>query len=118
MYASEINVVQNGQGDEQLEVTQEVDGGLQRLRLRLPCVVTSDLRLNTPRLCTLQNIMRAKTKPLLVEDVEKIITGVGDCKSTFDVVKTEEPPSRKSGIVVSSVDDLLHRLRTEAKVLP
>ena len=96
-------------------VTREVDGGLETLRCKMPAVITTDLRLNTPRYCTLQNIMKAKSKPLAKETPESL--GV-KLEPTFTVIKTEEPPKRKAGIKVSSVDELVQKLSTEAKVIP
>ena len=114
MYASQIKVLD----DKTLQVTQEVDGGLQTVTLDLPAVVTVDLRLNTPRLCTLQNIMRAKSKPLHVETLESLQMAPESLRDTFEIVKTEEPAKRKPGVMVASVDELIERLRSEAKIIP
>jgi electron transfer flavoprotein beta subunit len=95
-------------------VTREVDGGLQTVRLKGPAVVTTDLRLNEPRYASLPNIMKAKKKP--IDDKTPDAYGV-DVKPRLEVVKTTEPPSRKSGVKVGSVAELVSKLRSEAGVL-
>jgi electron transfer flavoprotein beta subunit len=95
-------------------VTREVDGGLQTITVRLPAVVTADLRLNEPRYASLPNIMKAKKKPL----EEKTAADYGvDVTPRLKVVKTAEPATRKAGVKVSSVDELIAKLKTEAGVL-
>jgi electron transfer flavoprotein beta subunit len=97
-----------------VNVTREVDGGLQTVRLKLPAVVTTDLRLNTPRYASLPNIMKAKKKPL----DEKTAADYGvDIAPRLTVVKTSEPPARKGGVMVGSVEELVAKLKTEAGVL-
>jgi electron transfer flavoprotein beta subunit len=95
-------------------VTREVDGGLQTVRLKGPAVVTTDLRLNEPRYASLPNIMKAKKKP--IDEKTPDAYGV-DVKPRLEIVKTVEPPSRKSGVKVSSVADLIGKLKNEAGVL-
>ncbi|KAK9845233.1 hypothetical protein WJX81_000628 [Elliptochloris bilobata] len=95
-------------------VTREVDGGLQTLRLRLPAVVTSDLRLNEPRYATLPNIMKAKRKP--IEQLSPEALGM-DVPKRLEILRVEEPPKRKGGVRVASVAELVDRLHNEAKVL-
>jgi electron transfer flavoprotein beta subunit len=95
-------------------VTREVDGGLETVKCKLPAVITTDLRLNQPRYCTLQNIMKAKSKPVSQETPSSL--GV-EIKEKYKVIKTEEPPKRKGGIKVSSVEELMEKLTKEAKVL-
>jgi electron transfer flavoprotein beta subunit len=95
-------------------VTREVDGGLQTLELPLPAVVTADLRLNTPRFASLPNIIKARAKPLQKTTAAEL--GV-DLAPRLRVLKVEEPPARKPGIVVGSVAELLGHLR-DAEVLP
>jgi electron transfer flavoprotein beta subunit len=95
-------------------VTREVDGGLQTVRLKLPAVVTTDLRLNEPRYASLPNIMKAKKKP--IEEKTPDAYGI-DIKPRLEVVKTVEPERRKSGIKVTSVADLIGKLKNEAGVL-
>jgi electron transfer flavoprotein beta subunit len=95
-------------------VTREVDGGLQTVKLKGPAVVTTDLRLNEPRYASLPNIMKAKKKPI----DEKTPDGYGvDVAPRLEVVKTVEPPTRKSGVKVGSVAELVGKLKNEAGVL-
>jgi electron transfer flavoprotein beta subunit len=96
-------------------VTREVDGGLERVEVALPAVVTTDLRLNEPRYATLPNIMRAKKKPL--ETLTPEALGV-DVASRLATLKVTEPPARKGGGRVADVKELVAKLRNEAKVLP
>jgi len=95
-------------------VTREVDGGLQTVKLKMPAVVTTDLRLNEPRYASLPNIMKAKKKP--IDEKSPADYGV-DVSPRLKVVKTSEPPGRKGGVKVASVDELLDKLRNEAGVL-
>ncbi|PRX96912.1 electron transfer flavoprotein subunit beta/FixA family protein [Paraburkholderia sp. BL25I1N1] len=97
-----------------LTVTREIDGGLERVALDLPAVVTTDLRLNSPRYVTLPNIMKAKKKPLDTLTPEAL--GV-DVTPRLTVLEVTEPPPRKSGIMVSDVETLIEKLRNEAKVI-
>src|ERR1700733_13800680 len=96
---------------EALMVTREVDGGLQTVKLKMPAIVTTDLRLNEPRYASLPNIMKAKKKP--IEDKTAADYGV-DVKPRLEVVKTAEPPVRKSGVKVKSVAELVDKLKNEA----
>jgi electron transfer flavoprotein beta subunit len=100
--------------DGRAAVTREVDGGLETLSLRLPAVVTTDLRLNEPRYVTLPNIMKAKKKPL--EIVKPADLGV-DITPRFKTLKVSEPPARKAGIKVPDVATLVAKLKNEAKVI-
>jgi len=95
-------------------VTREVDGGLETLRLKLPAVITTDLRLNEPRYPSLPNIMKAKKKPLDVKKPEDL--GV-DIAARLEVLKTTEPPARTAGVMVSDVSELVAKLKNEAGVL-
>jgi electron transfer flavoprotein beta subunit len=95
-------------------VTREVDGGLETVKLKLPAIITTDLRLNEPRYPSLPNIMKAKKKPLDVKKPEDF--GV-DIAPRLKVVKTTEPPVRKAGVKVADVAELVHRLKTEAGVI-
>ncbi|MCA0401896.1 MAG: electron transfer flavoprotein subunit beta/FixA family protein [Proteobacteria bacterium] len=97
-----------------VDVTREVDGGLQTVSLKLPAIVTTDLRLNEPRYASLPNIMKAKKKPL--DETSPETLGV-DIAPRLEVLKTAEPASRKAGIKVGSVDELVTKLKTEAGVL-
>ena len=90
-------------------VTREVDGGLQTIRINLPAVITSDLRLNEPRYASLPNIMKAKKKPLDIKKPEDFGVSVA---ARLKVIKTVEPPPRKSGVKVKSVAELVANLRT------
>ncbi len=95
-------------------VTSEIDGGLQKLRLTLPAIVTTELGLNQPRNATLPNVIKAKKKPLDVREASSL--GV-DLDPRLKVTKVTEPPARKSGIQVNSVEELVAKLRDEAQVL-
>ncbi len=97
-----------------VSVTREVDGGLETLKLKLPAVVTTDLRLNEPRYPSLPNIMKAKKKPL---DVKKPADLGVDIAPRLTVLKTTEPPVRKAGVMVADVAELVSKLKTEAGVI-
>jgi electron transfer flavoprotein beta subunit len=97
------------------EVTREVDGGLETVAIKLPAVVTTDLRLNEPRYVTLPNIMKAKKKQLDVAKPEAL--GV-DVTPRLKTLKVAEPPKRKGGALVKSVEELVDKLRNEAKAIP
>lgn len=103
-FASKIEI-----GDGSAIVTREVDGGLQTIEVRLPAVVTTDLRLNEPRYASLPNVMKSKKKPL--EKKTPSDFGV-DITPRLRVLKTEEPGSRKAGIRVGSVEELISNLKT------
>jgi electron transfer flavoprotein beta subunit len=108
-FASKVEVV----GDT-LNVTREIDGGLQTLELKLPAIVTTDLRLNEPRYASLPNIMKAKKKPL--ETLTPQALGVST-ESTVKTVKVEAPAVRSAGIKVKTVAELVEKLKNEAKVI-
>ncbi|ESP93140.1 MULTISPECIES: electron transfer flavoprotein subunit beta/FixA family protein [Pseudoalteromonas] len=95
-------------------VTREVDGGLQTVSLALPAIVTTDLRLNEPRYATLPNIMKAKRKPLDVIAADSL--GV-DLAPRVELVRVDEPAKREAGVIVESVEELVTKLKTEAKVI-
>lgn len=95
-------------------VTREVDGGLQTVKLKAPVIVTTDLRLNEPRYASLPNIMKAKKKP--IEEKAPADYGV-DIAPRLQVLKTSEPPGRKSGVKVASVAELVAKLKDEAGVI-
>jgi electron transfer flavoprotein beta subunit len=97
-----------------LTVRREVDGGIQTLRLQLPAVVTADLRLNEPRYVKLPNIMKAKKKPL--DTLAPAELGV-DVAPRLRLLKVAEPPARKGGVKVADVQQLVDKLRNEAKVI-
>ncbi len=100
--------------DGHIEVTREVDGGLETVALQLPALITTDLRLNEPRYAKLPNIMKAKKKPLEVIAVAD--TGI-DITPHLKTLKVTEPPTRQAGIKVASVTELIDKLRNEAKVI-
>ncbi len=97
-----------------VKVTREVDGGLMTVGLTLPCVITTDLRLNEPRYAKLPDIMKARSKPM--EDVALSELGV-DMTPRLEVLKVEEPQGRAGGVKVTDVDELVDKLKNEAKVI-
>jgi electron transfer flavoprotein beta subunit len=101
-------------GDGTVDVTREVDGGLQTVGLTLPAIVTTDLRLNEPRYASLPNIMKAKKKPL--DETSPEALGI-DVSPRLKVLKTVEPGGRKAGVKVASVGELVKKLKVEAGVL-
>jgi electron transfer flavoprotein beta subunit len=96
------------------DVTREIDGGLEKLTIKLPAVVTTDLRLNEPRYVTLPNIMKAKKKPL--EVVKPDALGV-DVVPRLVTLKVQEPPKRGAGVKVADVKELVAKLKNEAKII-
>ena len=108
-FASKVEVA-NGRAS----VTREVDGGLETLSISLPAVITADLRLNEPRYVTLPNIMKAKKKPL--ENIKPDALGV-DVTPRLKTLKVEEPAKRSSGVKCADVKELIHKLKTEARVI-
>ncbi|WP_420407381.1 electron transfer flavoprotein subunit beta/FixA family protein [Hoeflea sp.] len=108
-FASKLEI-----GEGSADVTREVDGGLQTISVKLPAIVTTDLRLNEPRYASLPNIMKAKKKPL----DKKAPGDYGvDIAARLEVIKTEEPGGRKAGVKVGSVAELVDKLKNEAGVL-
>ena len=108
-FASKVKI----DGDE-AEVIREIDGGLETVAVKLPAVVTTDLRLNEPRYVTLPNIMKAKKKALDVVKPQEL--GV-DLAPRLKTLKVEEPPKRKAGVQVNDVEELVAKLKNEAKVI-
>ena len=108
-FASKIDIK-----DKKLDVVREVDEGLETLEVNIPAIVTCDLRLNEPRYASLPNIMKAKKKPL--EQISSTDLGI-DTKPRIEQIKVEEPPKRKAGVKVSSVAELVQKLKNEAKVI-
>jgi electron transfer flavoprotein beta subunit len=108
-FASKVKIA-----DGKAEVTREVDGGLETISVKLPAVITADLRLNEPRYVTLPNIMKAKKKPL--ETLKPDALGV-DVSPRLATLKVEEPPTRKAGVKVPDAKTLVEKLRNEAKVI-
>jgi electron transfer flavoprotein beta subunit len=101
-------------GDGSISVVREVDGGLEKVRLKSPAIVTVDLRLNEPRYASLPNIMKAKKKPIDMFTPEDLGVGVAP---RVTVLKVVEPPARDAGVKVSSAAELVEKLRQEAKVI-
>lgn len=108
-FASEVKV-----DNDKVAVTREIDGGLQTVELTLPAIVTTDLRLNEPRYAKLPDIMKAKKKPLDTKTPEELGVETG---SRVSLLQVESPAERKGGIKVGSVDELVDKLKNEAKVL-
>jgi electron transfer flavoprotein beta subunit len=108
-FASKLEI-----GDGELNVTREIDTGLEKVTLKLPAIVSSDLRLNEPRYASLPNIMKAKKKPVDVLSPDEL--GV-DTAPRLKLLKVEEPPRRQAGVKVASVAELVQKLRQEAKVI-
>ena len=108
-FASKLEFVDGG-----ANVTREIDGGLETLKVNLPAVVTTDLRLNEPRYASLPNIMKAKKKPIDPKTVEEL--GV-DVTPRLKVLKVEEPAKRQGGVKVADVAELVQKLKEEAKVI-
>jgi len=102
-FASGIEVTGDG-----IEVRREIDGGIETVRLKMPAIVTTDLRLNQPRHVSLPNIMKAKSKPLLVKTPQEYGVDVAPRLQTLEV---REPPSRKAGLKVATVDELVAQLK-------
>ena len=108
-FASEIEL-----GDGSANVTREIDGGLQTVKLNLPMVVTTDLRLNEPRYASLPNIMKAKKKPIDEKTPEDLTI---DTTPRLTVLKVEDPPQRQAGVIVEDVAELISKLRNEVGVI-
>ena len=108
-FASEIKI----EGDK-AQVTREIDGGLQTLSINLPAMVSTDLRLNEPRYASLPNIMKAKKKQMDIMSPEEL--GV-DVTPTVEVLSVEPPAEREAGIKVESIEELVDKLKNEAKVI-
>ena len=108
-FASEVKVL-----DGKLEVTREVDGGLQTISIALPAVITTDLRLNEPRYASLPNIMKAKRKPMDTITPDELGVNISP---TVEVLSVDPPEERQAGVKVESVEELVDKLRNEAKVI-
>ncbi|GEM74997.1 electron transfer flavoprotein subunit beta/FixA family protein [Vibrio sagamiensis] len=108
-FASEVKI----EGDMAI-VTREIDGGLETLKLTLPAIISTDLRLNEPRYASLPNIMKAKKKPLEVLTPDMFGISVSNTQHVLEVMA---PPARKAGIMVNDVNELIEKLKTEAKVI-
>ena len=110
-FASKVEITADGNS---VQVTREVDGGLETVSLKMPAVITTDLRLNEPRYASLPNIMKAKKKP--IDTIPVLDTGV-DAAPRLETLKVEEPPQRTAGIKVTSVGELVEKLKNEAGVI-
>ena len=108
-FASEVEIDGNN-----VQVTREIDGGLETLTAEMPAVITTDLRLNEPRYASLPNIMKAKRKPL--EELSLGELGL-DVETKVNTIKVESPPERQEGVKVETVDQLVDKLKNEAKVI-
>ena len=109
-FASKVAIADDGQT---VQVTREIDGGLETVELKLPAVITTDLRLNEPRYASLPNIMKAKRKPIAMKTPADY--GV-DMTPHLEVLKVEEPPKRQGGIKVESVQELVEKLKAEGVI--
>ena len=100
--------------NKKIKVSREIDGGIENIEVNLPAIVTTDLRLNEPRYASLPNIMKAKRKPIDEIRVEDLNI---DIEPRLEILKVEEPKSREAGIMVKSVDEMIEKLKNEAKVI-
>ena len=112
-FASKVTIADEG-GQKRAQVTREVDGGLETIKINMPAIVTTDLRLNEPRYVTLPNIMKAKKKPM--ENHKPADLGV-DVTPRLKTLKVTEPPKRSAGIKVPDIKTLVDKLKNEAKVI-
>jgi electron transfer flavoprotein beta subunit len=108
-FASKIEII-----DKIAKVSREVDGGIENIEVNLPAVISTDLRLNEPRYASLPNIMKAKKKPINEIKVDDLKI---DIKQRLDILKVEEPSKRQSGIMVKTIEELVDKLKNEAKVI-
>ena len=108
-FASKIEII-----DKVAKVSREVDGGIENIEVFLPAVISTDLRLNEPRYASLPNIMKAKKKPINEMKVDDLKI---DIKQRLDILKVEEPSKRQSGIMVKTIEELVDKLKNEAKVI-
>jgi electron transfer flavoprotein beta subunit len=104
----------NKKSDSEFEVTREIDSGLQKIIVNSPCVISCDLRLNTPRYTSLKNITSAKKKPIKEIKIEDLKI---DVTPKFKIIEVTEPPQRKAGVRVKDVDELIEKLKNEAKLI-
>ena len=109
-FASKVEV----NDDRTINVTREVDGGLETIKISIPCVITTDLRLNEPRYASLPNIMKAKQKKIDTLDINELNI---DLKKRVETIEVNEPPERKPGVIVDDVDSLIDKLKNEANVI-
>jgi len=100
--------------NKKIKVSREIDGGIENIEVNLPAIVTTDLRLNEPRYASLPNIMKAKRKPIDEIKVEDLNINT---EPRLEILKVEEPKSREAGVMVKSVDEMIEKLKNEAKVI-
>jgi len=108
-FASKIEIV-----DKIVKVSREVDGGIENIEVNLPAVISTDLRLNEPRYASLPNIMKAKKKPINEIKIDELKINI---KHRLDILKVEEPSKRQSGIMLKTIEELVDKLKNEAKVI-
>jgi electron transfer flavoprotein beta subunit len=108
-FASKIDI-SNGKAN----VSREVDGGIENIEVSLPAVISTDLRLNEPRYASLPNIMKAKKKPINQIQIDELNLNI---KQRLEILRVEEPAKRQSGIMLKTVDELVDKLKNEAKVI-
>jgi len=108
-FASKIEIV-----DKIVKVSREVDGGIENIEVNLPAVISTDLRLNEPRYASLPNIMKAKKKPINEIKIDELKINI---KQRLDILKVEEPTKRQSGIMLKTIEELVDKLKNEAKVI-
>ena len=108
-FASKVEIA-----EKKAKISREVDGGIENLEITLPAVISTDLRLNEPRYASLPNIMKAKKKPINEIKIEELNVEI---KQRLNVLKVEEPSKRQSGIMVKTVEELVEKLKNEAKVI-
>ena len=108
-FASKIEIV-----DKIVKVSREVDGGIENIEVNLPAVISTDLRLNEPRYASLPNIMKAKKKPINEIKIDELKINI---KQRLDILKVEEPSNRQSGIMLKTIEELVDKLKNEAKVI-
>ena len=108
-FASEMTIT-----DGIVHIVREIDGGLETLKLKIPAIITTDLRLNTPRYASLPNIMKAKKK--IIDEISPMDLGV-DISARLTTLKVEEPSSREAGVIVEDIAQLVDKLRNEAKII-
>ena len=108
-FASKVEIV-----DKIVKVSREVDGGIENIEVNLPAVISTDLRLNEPRYASLPNIMKAKKKPINEIKIDELKINI---KQRLDILKVEEPSKRQSGIMLKTIEELVDKLKNEAKVI-
>ena len=108
-FASKIDIIDN-----KAKVSREVDGGIENIEVNLPAIISTDLRLNEPRYASLPNIMKAKKKPINEIKIDELEI---DTKQRLEIIKVEEPSKRQSGVMLETIEELVDKLKNEAKVI-